>query len=328
MTDNLLFKYISDQADEDEKQAVREWAAIDEKRQLELSRMKNSWILAGLENEIDPVKKELAIRQIMDKIKVLKKKDSSGTLWIKWFKYAAAIMLIIGLSGISGYFISTSKFSNSGFTEIIVPNGERSKVVLPDGSTVQLNSGTQLKFKSVFLSGKRKVFLDGEAFFEVTHDKSRPFVVETNNKLKVEVLGTAFNVCSYDDDKIITTYLETGKVKISIDGGKDIFLRPSEMLSFEKQSGKTKKRTIDDHHFSDWTRGILNIKGETIEKLAKKLERRFDIQILFGDDEVRNHIYSGSIKDEDLETVLEAIKFASSLKYTHNGKIITIYSSE
>jgi ferric-dicitrate binding protein FerR (iron transport regulator) len=144
--------------------------------------------------------------------------------------------------------------------------------------------------------------------------------------LEVEVLGTSFNVCSYSDDKTITTYLESGKVKISINGKEDIFLTPSEVLKFEKSTGKVTTRTIDDHCFSDWTKGMLNIKGETIEELAKKLERRFDVEIQFGDSEVQNHTYSGTIQDENLNTVLEALKFASSLNYKQNGKIVTIYS--
>ncbi|HBL78099.1 MAG: hypothetical protein A2W90_13510 [Bacteroidetes bacterium GWF2_42_66] len=324
MTDELLFRYITEQADENEKQEVKEWVAVSEEREQELSGMKNSWVLAGLNNEVDPLKKEQAIQRIMDKISALNKKPVRKIIHAKWLKYAAVILLVIGLTSL-GYLISNLQFSNSGYTEIIVPKGERSKIILPDGSTVQLNGGSQLKFEPTFQSGKRKVLLEGEAFFDVTHDKTHPFLVETGI-LEVEVLGTSFNVCSYSDDKTITTYLESGKVKISIAGKEDIFLTPSEALKFEKSTGKVTMRTIDDHCFSDWTKGMLNIKGETIEELAKKLERRFDVEIQFGDSEVQNHTYSGTIQDENLNTVLEALKFASSLNYKQNGKVVTIYS--
>lgn len=328
MTDEIIFKYITGQADENEIRNVREWADISEERRLELSRMKNSWVLASLNNEIDPFVKKQQIQLILDKINVLNKKNKSEIVRIKWLRYAASVLLIIGLSASLGYFISNSQHTKMGFTEIIVPKGERSKVVLPDGSTVQLNGGSQLKFMPDFKIDKRIVQLEGEAFFEVTHDKSHPFVVETNNNLQVEVLGTSFNVCSYSDDKIITTYLETGKVKVSIDGGNDIFLNPSEVLKFEKQSGKTIKQTMNDHRFSDWTSGILNIQGETIAELSKKLERRFDIEIEFGDNEVQNHTYTGSIKDEDLNTVLSALEFLSELSCKREGKVVTLSSKK
>lgn len=328
MTDEILFKYISDQANGGEKRKVQEWAAISEERKKELSRMKNSWVLASLHNEGDPRIKELEIQLILDKISALNKKTGSKILRIKWLKYAAILFFVIGLSGLTGYFISNARFLNSGFTEIIVPKGERSKVFLPDGSTVQLNGGSQLKFEPSFQSGKRKVFLDGEAFFEVTRDKSHPFIVETNNNFQVEVLGTRFNVSSYAEDKTITTYLESGKVKINMKGKEAIYLKPSEVFKYEKNSGDAIKQTINDESYSDWTKGILNIKGETIEELAKKLERRFDIEIIFGDDEVMNHTYSGSIKDEDLNNVLSALEFLSSLNFNRNGKVVTLFSKK
>jgi ferric-dicitrate binding protein FerR (iron transport regulator) len=325
MTEKTLIKYITGQADTDEVNHVRAWLAASEERRRELSRIKNSWILSGLGNEVDQLIKEPEIRRILDKIRLIHEKDRKKTLRLKLLKYAATLFLIVSISGSVGYFISRTTIPSSEYAGIIVPNGERSKVILPDGTTVQLNGGSQLKFSTDIQSKNRTVFLEGEAFFDVTHDHSRPFVVETGN-LQVEVLGTSFNVSSYPNDKMVTTYLEKGKIKILIDGQKDIYLNPSEALKFEKSTGETTKQIISDQRFSDWTRGVLNIQGETIEELAKKLERRFDLKINFGDDEVRKHTYSGSIKDENLNTVLEALKFTSSLKYEKHEKTVTIYS--
>lgn len=325
MTEETLLKYISGQADADDARQVRAWASASEKRHRELARIKNVWILSGLGNEIDQLIKEPEIRRILDEIRIIRQKDHKKIRRLKLLKYAAVLFLIVSISGFLGYFISRSTIPASEYAGIIVPNGERSKVVLPDGSTVQLNGGSQLKFSTDFQSKNRIVFLEGEAFFEVAHDHSRPFVVETG-RLQVEVLGTKFNVSSYPDDETITTYLEEGKVEVRIEGQGNTYLKPSEVLKFDKPTGKATKQTINDHRFSDWTRGVLNIKGETIEELAKKLERRFDINIDFGDHEVRKHIYSGSIKDENLDTVLEALRFASSLKYEKHEKSITLYS--
>jgi len=325
MTEEILLKYISGQANANEIKNVRAWAAASEERQRELSRIKNSWILSGLGTDVDRMIKEPEIRHILEKIRFIIKKEHKKSLRLKFLKYAAALFLIVSISGSVGYFISRSTIPASEYAGIIVPNGERSKVILPDGTTVQLNGGSLLKFTADFHSGKRTVFLDGEAFFDVTHDQSHPFIVETGD-LQIKVLGTRFNVSSYPDDKTITTSLEEGKVEVRIEGQGDTYLTPSEVLKFDKLTGKATKQTVNDYRFSDWTKGILNIKSETIEVLAKKLERRFDININFGDHEVRKHIYSGSIKDENLDTVLEALKFTSSLKYEKQGKTITFYS--
>ena len=198
-------------------------------------------------------------------------------------------------------------------------------VVLPDGSTVRLNSDSQLRFVSSFNSGKRRVTLNGEGFFEVTPDNSRPFIVEIQG-LQIEVLGTSFNVSCYFDDPIITTFLESGKVKINSSGRDDILLSPHEAYSYNKLTHESVKMKLTDKHLSDWTKGLLTINAETLGELAKKLERRFNIQIIFADNKVRNHIYTGSIKDEDLTTVLKAIEFASSVKYERNGNTVTLFS--
>ena len=326
MTDELLFKFILGQADKKEIQDVQEWASNSEINNRELSRIKNIWVLAGLENEIDPLKKEQEIKRILFKVRMLNEKSKKRTLRLNWLKYAATIFIVIGLSGSIGYFLSQSNFGNfTGYTEIIVPKGERSKVVLPDGSTVQLNGGSYLKFEPSFRNAKRKVILEGEAFFHVTHDISHPFVVEAGN-LQVEVLGTTFNVTSYPEDHFITTYLESGKVKIDIEGQKEILLKQAEAVEYNTTTGEIQKLTLDDHRLTDWTKGILTVKGERIDELSKKLERRFNITIRFGDNEIRNHLYTGSVKDENLTTVLEALKFASSLNYKKEGKIVTLYS--
>ena len=83
---------------------------------------------------------------------------------------------------------------------------------------------------------------------------------------------------------------------------------------------------LTDQRLSDWTKGLLTINAETLGELAKKLERRFNIRIIFDDDEVKNHIYTGSIRDEDLATVLIAIEFASSVKYERSGDTVTLFS--
>jgi len=324
MTDELLFNYISGNSTSSDIKQIQEWVAGSEDRKQELARIKNVWVLSGLNNDIDFSTKEKEIERIWDIIRQLNHKDQKKIWYRNVIKYAAAIILLAAFSGTLGYFISDlTQKSKTEFTEIIVPKGERSHVVLPDGSKVQLNSDSHLKIVS-FNSVIRKVLLEGEGFFEVTHDKSRPFVVETNS-LRVEVLGTTFNVSSYPEDSLITTYLVSGRVKIN-DRNSHIVLSPDEAYSYNKVTQESTKMKMTDERYSNWTKGVLTIDGETIGELAKKLERRYNVQISFGDNEVKQHIYTGSIRDEDLNTVLEAIEFASSIQCQHKGNTITMFS--
>ncbi|BBE16183.1 anti-sigma factor [Aquipluma nitroreducens] len=326
MTDEILYKYISDQASADEALEVREWTKSSDVRKNELARLKNAWIISGLDHVVDPKIKNQEIEKIWYIIRQITINEQKKATRLRFVRYAAAILLIIGLSETISYFVSNlSSLSNSEITEIIVPKGQRSTVVLSDGSTVQLNSDSRLRFPSFFKTGKRKVTLIGEGFFNVAHDKAHPFVVEATG-LQIEVLGTSFNVSNYPNDKIITTYLQSGKVKIIDNSKNNVFLNPSEAYSYSTITHKSVIEKIDDQHFSDWTKGLLTIKGENIGELAKKLERRFDIQIVFGDEDVKQHLYTGSIKDQDLKTVLDALEFASAIKYERTGTRVILSS--
>jgi ferric-dicitrate binding protein FerR (iron transport regulator) len=326
MNEEVLFKYISGQANSEEKSEVQHWVDESDDRKKELIRLKNVWIMSGLENEPEHINKEEEINRIWGIIREMTGNTKNKSLRMTWLKYAAAILLLVGISGTVGYFLSNSG-SESSYTEIYVPKGERSTVVLPDGSTVQLNSDSHLKFRSSFSAKKRDVTLEGEGFFKVVHDKDRPFVVETPT-MQVQVLGTVFNVCSYPTDSIATTFLQSGKVKINSNKRDEIFLSPNEVFTYNKTTHESAKSKIQDQRFTDWTKGILTIKEETIGELSKKLERRFNIQIRFGDNEVKEHIYTGSIKDEDLNTLLEALTFVSSINYKKEGNTITLFSKK
>ncbi len=325
MTEEQIYKYVSGQANEKEQKDIQDWISHSKERQLELSRIKNIWIASGIDIETDPIEKERAILTILSKIRDLKKIERFHTPHFKYLKYAAAILLIIGLSGAMGYLMSNKQLkSNPGYTEIAVPFGDRSNITLPDGSVVRLNSGSSLRYASTF-TRKRTVKLEGEAFFEVTHDKSSPFIVETSN-LDIEVLGTKFNVSSYKDDSFISTYLQSGKIKVTLDNKDEVILKPTDLLEFDKTEKLYSKSTVDDMRYTDWTHGILTVDGETIEMLSKKLTRRYGIEIIFGDEEAKKHTYTGSIKDEDLNTVLEALRYSSSIGSKKEGHKVKLYS--
>lgn len=327
MNEAQIFNYISGQASHEEMLVIKHWALQSKEREKELARIKNLWIIASLDNKISPQMKEDEIRKIHKKIAILKRKQYFGDFRFRKIHYAATVVILVGLSIGFGYFISKGFFaSEEKYTEIIVPKGERSKFVLPDGSKVQLNSDSKLKFNS-FNTKKRKVILEGEAYFEVIHDSSRPFIVEASGLL-IEDIGTSFNISNYPDDESVITYLHSGEIRVDLDHEKDVFLKPSEVFSYNKTNKNYSLTSVNDQRIIDWTRNILTIKGETLEELAKKLERRFNIQISFRDDDLKKRIYSGSIKDEDLDTVLEAMKYTSTFNYERNGQNVILYSEK
>jgi len=329
MTEELLVKYISGQTNQEETTEVLIWAKTSEEREKEIARIKNIWTIAGLDQEIDPFVKRKAVDRIMEIIREENIRDQRKKRFLRITSYAAGVLLIIGLSTSLGYFISQNATNSTlKYTEIYVPKGERSTVQLPDGSKVQLNSDSHLRFESTLTqSGKRKVTLSGEGFFDIKPDSLHPFIVQTPS-YDVEVLGTSFDVCCYPNDSLITTFLQRGKVKISKNNSGPVYLTPSELYCYNTATMQSSKKKIGDLRYTDWTKGRFTIAGETIGELAKKLERKFNITIVFGDAEAKNHEYSGSIKDEDLNTMLEALTYASTIKFEHKGDTIILYSKK
>lgn len=329
MTEELLVKYISGQANQDETEAVLGWAKVSEEREQEIIRLKNIWIITGLDQDVNSFMMRSEVDRIMQIIFKENLAKQRKKHLIKILAYAAGFLIIVGLSTYSGFYLSQKVTNtNHAYTEIYVPKGERTSVLLPDGSKVQLNSDSRLRFESTLSTlGKRKVSLSGEAYFEVKPDSVHPFIVETPS-YNIEVLGTSFDVSCYPNDSLITTFLQQGKVKISKHNSKPVYLIPSELYCYNTSTSESSKKKVEDFRYADWTKGRFTIAGETIGDLAKKLERRFNIKVVFGDAEAKNHIYSGSIKDEDLNTMLEALTYASTIKYEHKGDTIVLYSKK
>lgn len=170
--------------------------------------------------------------------------------------------------------------------QAIIPCGSRSMITLDDNTVVYLNAGSKLIYPSVFTGEKREVLLFGEAFFEVSKNKEKPFIVKTSS-LTIEVLGTKFNVSSYREDDIVQTILVEGKVSVRMNDAslykKSIILKPKQMLAYNKKTKDIKTNDVDVEYFILWKDGILKFENEDFSRVIKKIERFYNISIRFKD---------------------------------------------
>jgi hypothetical protein len=212
----------------------------------------------------------------------------------------------------------------SSMNQIIIPFGQRSEVTLEDGTHIWLNSGSRLSYPSEFKDDSREVYLIGEAFFEVTTDARKPFFVNTPD-FKIKVLGTKFNVCSYNDDPTVQTVLLEGKVsagKNSLFAGM-VDMVPGERLVYEKTENKLVSDKVDVQLYTSWINGYLVFKNEPTTEVFKKLERHYN-QIIKTDPGLEKITFSGKLDLKDhLKEVLENISFASSVRVIEeNGTLL------
>ncbi len=237
---------------------------------------------------------------------------------------------------------------------LVVNKGSRSRYLLPDGTTVWLNAGSKLHYENDFRGTTRVVRLEGEAFFDVIKDPKRPFIVRASD-IDIRVLGTAFNVKSYPEDKNVETTLYRGLVNVVRHNTKNapaIQLKPNEKLVLPKEAANTPEELsvkqvtapkaipasftiirIDstkqesERFETAWLYSRLEFRGDSFEELALKLERWYNVTITFTDEEVKQLRFNGSFERETVEQAFQALQAASPFTYIINENEISIGST-
>ncbi|HKJ43629.1 MAG TPA: FecR domain-containing protein, partial [Sunxiuqinia sp.] len=205
------------------------------------------------------------------------------------------------------------------YAEAIVPKGQKSEVVLPDSTHIWLNSGTRLRYPIQYGSGTRDVFLTGEAYFEVTPDKHKPFIVHAA-QVNVKVLGTKFNVRAYSDDKDIETALLSGKVNLFVnhdsDNSKKLVMKPGDLIDYTKSNHIIQKTGFDADEVIGWKNNRLVFRDDTFNNLVKKIERWYNVQIIYDKSRFQKQRLTVELREgESIERLFQIIEKAINVDY-------------
>ena len=215
------------------------------------------------------------------------------------------------------------------YNTLNIPFGRQFDLVLSDGTKVKLNSGSSIKYPVRFLKGQdRKVFLKGEAYFDVTTDKAHPFIVNAD-EMNIRVLGTQFNLSFYPEDEDISTVLVEGAVVLYKEGA-DINtntssqLVPGQMAEWNKINNTMTVKEVDTNIYTAWKDGYLLFKASPFYSIRSKLERHFNITIEDRSGRLDNQIYTATFRNETIEEILEAFKEDTHFEYVQEGSKIII----
>ena len=198
--------------------------------------------------------------------------------------------------------------------EISTPFGTRSKVVLPDSSTVWLNSGSSLSYELSKWNEKRNVKLSGEAYFEVKTDTSHPFVVHTNS-MNVCATGTAFNVEAYEGDSLVAVTMQEGKVGVAIKGSPHIALAPGFRMVYNKDKDNCRITEVDAYKWIAWKDGKLVFRDDSLGYVFRRLEQTFNAEIISHDKELGRQIFRATFESESLIEIMDLLKMAAPIEY-------------
>lgn len=213
--------------------------------------------------------------------------------------------------------------------QLVIPYGNQSKLILSDNTVVWLNAGSRLVYPTFFNGKTREVLLFGEAFFEVSKNAEKPFVVKTSD-IEIKVLGTQFNVSAYAEDKVIQTVLKEGSVAIRQNNAtffdKEIVLKPNQMASFTKSSNETMLYDVDASYYTLWTKGLLSFDDVDFNRILKKVERFYNISVNFSEPILGTIRISGKLdlkqnRDEVLE-YLEKVSLTNIEKLNDNQYMV------
>lgn len=275
---------------------------------------------------------------------------------VQWKKVYRTVAILTGIAlGVWMWSYWRSMHTAMSSDEIIAQKGSKTRTILPDGSTVWLNAGSHIYYDRGFTGRYREVTLQGEAYFDVVKQPDKPFIVHAGS-LNITVLGTAFNVKSYPEDSNTETTLLRGLVQITRQGSdrqQPIYLHPNQKIVLPKNiteadlkpsSGVTKAwidalpaRNIEvldsslrenERLETAWIYNRLEFRGDNFEILAKKLERWYNIDVRFSDEQAKKLVFNGSLENETVEQAFKALKAAVPFNFEIQGNEVYIRSSQ
>ncbi|MDP2338966.1 MAG: DUF4974 domain-containing protein [Bacteroidota bacterium] len=212
------------------------------------------------------------------------------------------------------------------YNTLKIPRGGEYFLILSDSTKIWLNSETTLRFPVQFAADVRSVELTGEAYFEVSKNEKKPFLVSSGSQL-VTVLGTQFNVSSYAENQSIYTTLVEGKVEVSLSNNPEVklMLKPSEQSILNTNNNQVQKRTVDINQYVAWKDGRFVFRDQMLEDIMKTLSKWYNVEVIFDRDELKNVRFTGNLERyADFNDILKKIERTNEVNFEIENLQITI----
>ncbi|RIJ50002.1 FecR family protein [Maribellus luteus] len=355
---SLVIKYLGGEIDEVQKKKLFEWVYATPANEKLFYNLKDIWETARYESitrntQTDKEWDKFISKAIKEETKSYNRRLVTMQVVKKVLQIAAIIIITFGI----GFYTKNLIPQSQEYTTLNVPYGAKTQLELADGSKIWVNSGSKLTYPTKLNEKEVNIFLEGEAYFDIVKDKSRKLNVKTST-ISIQVIGTAFNVKSYENEDIVETTLVRGEISIlGKVGNKSInhavVLKPNQQATLVKgkqniqvnevqdeasnvipdkvdtkikpiQPALTINEEVDVIDFTSWKNNKLVFKSERFEDLAIKIERWYNVRVIWKDEELKNTLYTGVFEKETIEQALHALSLSSPFKYQITKNEITI----
>jgi len=343
-----IINFLEGKSTLEEEMDLQRWVNSGVENQMQFNFYRDLWLASSPKISTGKTNSTTAWQNIESVIGKSTRRDDANKRFIRingtirFLQIAAMVIFIFILGGSSAWlFFKYSDSDTTGECIVTTPLGSRSYLILPDKSQVWLNAGSTLTYSKEFGGKSREVKLKGEAFFKVKSNKSKPFVVSTKY-MDVRALGTSFNVKAYDEDQFAVATLIEGSIKVESNNGEKKFsyslvpnhnivvpsstqhsaVQKGNSLAAERQQAINEikprievKSVPNTKSIISWKDLLWTIEGVDLKSLAILLERRYNIKIHLTTELLKDYKFTGIIKNETLEQVLQYLRFTTPLKY-------------
>lgn len=344
MDKNLIIKYINKTASQEEIQKVLEWASISKENETLLVEMMNRWVADHMPHtEADDTKYDEFRHYLNGYNSSAAQNRRSGRLSsYAWISAAAIIVLLVAWNIFLMQRMGNQaniKLAEQNMIESVPANhirtiytekGVKAKIMLPDSSSVWLNSDTKIEYPELFNTQTREVRLSGEAYFEVKADSLHPMIITTGKGFKVKVTGTAFNIKAYEDDETAKTTLYSGSISLLYRGNGNKLIEKT-LQPYQSVDLSDKKISINNNateeqmeNASIWKVGKIHFESTPISEVIKILNRWHGTQFTVTDQDILKYRITANFENESIVQILELIKMTTFIDYSISGKNITL----
>lgn len=323
--DERIHKYFYEELSPEERVSLLRDVETDEELKNQFAEYQNMYALLNLGKQLE--NRSLG-KQKFDRFVLQKQQRIGRKQWVRWLGYVAAVLVLVVFSNLLTFRYAQTEqsdhFSEDIMNTLYTPAGQRAQLVLQDGTEVWLNAKSKLTYPAHFSDKERRVTVEGEAFFKVAKDPSKPFIVSAQ-EVDMKVLGTQFNVYSYPETGYVQTSLLEGSVSVFFPNkeSEGIILKPDQQVTVS--NGKMKVEPIRLSEQFLWRDGIYAFENEPLIDILKKMELYYDVKIVVKDISIFNETYTGKFRQrdslDDVFRVLQQIRKFKVEKDTERNSI-------
>lgn len=313
--ENILPRYCAGEATLEERRQVENWMKQSDENYRIAKQIHTLYLATDTMQIVSEVNTEKALSAVSRKMSDTKLQVG----WIVWLQRIAAVLFIpLLITLFIQNFVTRPELAQ--MIEVKTNPGMTTSVELPDGSVVYLNSESTLTYPSFFDKDKRRVQLEGEAFFEVKKDTRHGFIVSIPHQTSIEVLGTSFNVEAFERDTFVSTTLVEGKVRFDYlkkEQSKAVIMKPGEKLVYNTSSSQIKLIQTTGEAEVAWKDGKIVFNATLLPDALRMLEKRYNVSFVLSNERLRGEAFSGAFTHQRLERILEIFKISSNIKWRY-----------